>query len=121
MSFGTSPFGTTSFGADSTELMSTAIVEAIENSSDKLREALSIQAIIQDACQSGDLNKASKLQKYEKLSAWIPDTPEKLAAYIGIITIIIHMLTTEPEKKIEVNTVFITNVYTYINETNSNR
>lgn len=82
-----------------------AFVEVVEASSEPLKTATDILGDLENAKQKGDVAELKKSKLYSAFKKWIPDSPEKLAAYIVIIQVIINSLTNEPDKPLEQTTI----------------
>ena len=84
-----------------------AVINVVNTSEDPLHTAREILGELEKAKVENDISILTKSSKLAFLSKWIPDSPEKLAAYIVILTTISQILTKEPAKPIEYKTVII--------------
>lgn len=81
------------------------LLTKIQYSSNPLREASQLFEELQQSKKDPTISKSSALlRKYEK---WLPNTPEKIAAYIAIVYTLIQLLGRSPNSKIEYNDYFI--------------
>lgn len=80
------------------------IIRVLEKSENPLNTAKDLLDALEKSKSSKDLSKVKRSPRFAKFRKWIPDTPEKLAAYIAIIYTIIKLLTKSPEMHIEYNT-----------------
>ncbi len=76
------------------------ILEQSKNPLDKARELLDALEKSKNIDDLAEIKKSSKFSEFKK---WLPDTPEKIAAYIAIIFTIIQLLTQKPNIHIEYN------------------
>lgn len=86
------------------------IVKLLDQSENPLSTAKDLLEALERSKNSNDLDKLKESSKYFKFKKWLPDTPEKIAAYIAIIYTIIQLLLHEPMVHIEYNQQFI-NIY----------
>ena len=52
---------------------------------------------------SRDLEEIKNLKQFEKFKKWLPDSPEKIAAYIAIAYTIVQIFTKSPNTSISYN------------------
>lgn len=90
-----------------------SFINELESKSNPLEEAKKILETLQTIQKNGP-KKISWAQKI-KYKKWIPNSPEKVAAYIVIVHTIIQLMTKNPTIKIDYNT-FI-NEYNQVNIT----
>lgn len=115
MSLGSSSLGSTALGA-STMKMARDSLDFISKSDSPSDTAKEILELLREVSKTNKYSDLENNKKYHPLKKWIPDTPEKLAAYAGIIALIFHLiqLNVEP-RKIEINNTFIEQHKTIIN------
>jgi hypothetical protein len=80
------------------------ILEKFPNPLDTAKDLLSALESIK---APSDLDKIKINPKFSPFSGWLPNTPEKIAAYVAIIYSIIQLLTQKPAVQIEYNNYFI--------------
>ena len=81
------------------------IVHEVEQSENPLKRATKLLEEFEKAKNANDISQLKDSSNLVALRKWLPDTPEKIAAYLVIIQIIIQFLTKNPGQKIEHNTV----------------
>lgn len=104
MSYGTAPYGTAPYGGLPIEdakmlLMAT---EQLEDPVEEIKEILNI--LIKEVKTSK--NESTTAVKEERWKVWIPNTPEKVAAYAAIAALILNLLTEKPSENIVINQEF---------------
>ena len=104
--FGFGPFGSAPFGAMPQELIPD-ILELVEESNNPLQDVREILLALKGVSETLDYQSLKKNSEYSKLKKWIPDTPEKLAAYASLIFLVLQLLSTAPSKSIQINNNFI--------------
>ena len=100
------------------------VYEIISDSSSPLKEAEKILHGLEAVKMGKRVNDLGEFYQSKSFRKWLPNSPEKIAAYIAIITAIIMMLKQHPEPKIDMD-VFI-NIFnetsiTTINKDKNNR
>ena len=84
-----------------------AIVEGFVNilkeSENPLAQAQELLKALEKVKNQADINEIRELSGFEKFKTWLPNTPEKVAAYIAIIYTITQLWTKNPEIHIEYN------------------
>jgi hypothetical protein len=103
---GSSPLGG-SIGALPKELMPD-ILELVKESNSPLKDIREILAALKDASDTRDYQGLENNSKYSKLKKWIPDTPEKLAAYAALISLVLQLISNGHSEPIQINNTFIT-------------
>lgn len=88
------------------------ILEQSPNSLDRAKELLEV---LEKSKSSSDLVEIKKSSKFSDFKKWLPDSPEKIAAYIAIIYTIIQLLIQKPDIHIEYNDFFISQYNQVIN------
>jgi hypothetical protein len=91
-----------------------AIAEAVDSSPEPLKAASDFLSKFEEAKSNNDSSIFLSSPNLGFLKKWIPDTPEKLAAYVVIGQLIFQLLTKQPDKPIEYNTVINQFNQTYI-------
>lgn len=79
-------------------------VKVLEIVDDPLGKAKELLNELQKSRTSGDLLKIQKSQNFTEFKKWLPDSPEKIAAYIAIIYTVVQILTKDPVQNFEYNT-----------------
>lgn len=79
-------------------------IQILQTSQDPLKEARELLKRLQESKSKADLEAIRQSPKLSKFSAWIPNTPEKIVAYIAIVHTVVSILTQKPNVKIEYNT-----------------
>lgn len=77
------------------------IVKILEQSEDPLKKANELFEALERAKRQNDLTEIKTSSKFSAFKKWLPDSPEKIAAYIAIIYTIIQLLTKEPQISIK--------------------
>lgn len=85
----------------------TGFIEILKNSKDPLNDAQAILEALKKSKDAKDLEELKKSSRFSHFQKWIPDSPEKLAAYIAIVCAVIQLLTQRPKSHIEYNDAFI--------------
>jgi len=78
-----------------------AIVDVVDASSNPLKAATELLHEFEDAKSRNDPSLFQKSSKLAFLKKWIPNSPEKLAAYVVIGQLIVRLLTEQPDKPID--------------------
>jgi len=104
--YGGSPYSSAPYGALPEE-MARDIVSVITNASNPVQEANEILRLLREGKAIGNFDSLEKNKKYAALRKWLPNTPEKLAAYATIIVVVSQSLGKAPETKIEINNFFL--------------
>ena len=78
-------------------------VEILEQSKNPLDKAKELLKALEKSKSSDDLAEIKKLSKFSEFKKWLPDSPEKIAAYIAIIYTIVQLLIQKPNIRIEYN------------------
>ena len=78
-------------------------VEILKQSKNPLNKAKELLEALEKSKNSDDLVEIKELSKFSEFKKWLPDTPEKIVAYISIICTIIQLLTQKPNIHIEYN------------------
>ena len=78
-------------------------IEILEGSENPLSKAKELLNVLEKSKSSDDLAEIKKSSKFSKFEKWIPNTPEKIAAYIAIVYTVIQLLTQNPNIHIEYN------------------
>lgn len=76
------------------------MIKVLEQSEDPLKKAKELFEVLEKAKRQDDLAKIKASSKFSEFRKWLPDSPEKIAAYIAIIYTIILLLTKEPQVSI---------------------
>lgn len=76
-------------------------------SQNPLQEASDILETLEDSRQQGSIAPLKSKPWYLAFKKWLPDTPEKIAAYAAIFTVIHQSLTKDPGQRIEYSPTFI--------------
>jgi len=79
-------------------------IQILKTSHDPLKEARELLESLQKSKSANDLETIKQSAKFSKFEAWIPNTPEKIAAYIAIVYTAVSLLTQKPDTHIEYNT-----------------
>lgn len=82
-----------------------AFVDHVQSSDKPLEVASDLLGELERAKAKNDVAGLQESSKLSKIRKWLPDSPEKIAAYIAIAHVIVQLLTREPNVKIEYNTV----------------
>ncbi len=91
-----------------------AIAEVVNASPEPLLAAKEILHELEDAKSKNDASQFLESSKLQFLKKWIPDTPEKLAAYVVIGQLVVQLLVKQPDKPVEHTTVINQFNQTYI-------
>jgi hypothetical protein len=84
-----------------------AITAAVNAAPDPFTEAEALLAAVREAKASGSLDAFELNPRWEKLrESWAPDSIEKLAAWATILAVVLTLLRSAPETKIEINQTF---------------
>jgi len=103
---GFGPIGSAPIGALPKE-MAMDVLDIVRNSDTPIEDAREILRALKEVSESKIYSELEKNKKYRSLKKWIPDTPEKLAAYAAIVALILQFITKEPQNNIEINRTFI--------------
>jgi hypothetical protein len=82
-----------------------AFIDTVEASNEPLKAASELLGELEAAKDKGDTKNLQKSKRFSALRKWLPDTPEKVAAYIVIAQVIVQLLTKEPDKPIDQTTI----------------
>ena len=82
-----------------------AFVDHVQSSDKPLKAASDLLEELAKAKTKNDVKDLQRSSNLNKIRKWLPDSPEKIAAYIAIASVIVQLLTKEPNVKIEYNTV----------------
>lgn len=88
-------------------------IQVLKETDNPLKQAQDLFNDLQQSKTREDLSKLKKSQKFSKFKKWLPDSPEKIAAYIAIIYALIQLLTKTPE----INHIEYNNFVTEYNQT----
>jgi hypothetical protein len=91
-----------------------AFVEHVRLSEAPLQAASELLHGLEQASATGDVTKLRNSPRLLKLRKWLPNSPEKVAAYVAVAHVIFQILTKEPSVKIEYKTVVNEIHQTYI-------
>ena len=83
------------------------IVKILESSSNKFQAVKDLLEALEKSKTSKDLDRLKKSPKFLKLKKWLPDSPEKIAAYIAIVYTIFQLFLKQPNVSIQYNQQFI--------------
>jgi len=83
------------------------IVRVLQKAENPLEQAKRILEALERSRTAGNLSDLSKQPWYNRWQKWLPNSPEKIAAYIAIFYTIIQLLTKEPDKPVVYNQTFI--------------
>jgi hypothetical protein len=103
---GFGPLSSAPIGALPQELMPD-ILALVKESNSPLKDIREILAALKEASDTRDYQSLEKNSKYSKLKKWIPDTPEKLAAYAALISLVFQLLSNGHPESIQINNTFI--------------
>jgi hypothetical protein len=78
-------------------------IEILKNSENPLNDAKALLEALERSKISGDLKEIKESSKFSRFRKWIPDSPEKIAAYVAIVYTIVQLLTQKPDINIEYN------------------
>ena len=81
------------------------IINVVQQSENPLKRATEIFEEFEAAERTSSVEKLQISPVLRALKKWLPNTPEKIAAYIVILQIVIQLLTKEPERPVEHKTV----------------
>lgn len=90
-------------------------ISIIEESSSPIEEISRIFEALKNSKTTDELELIKKDEKYKKYEKWLPNSPEKIAAYLAIVYTTLQLLTKNPNIHIEYNT--FVNQYNEINIT----
>lgn len=112
--FGFGPFSGAPIGSLPLEIMPD-VIALVKESSTPLEDVREILTALKEVSSTMDYRSLESNPKYSKLREWIPDTPEKLGAYAGVIALVIQIISSGHLENIEVNNTFITQYQIIIN------
>ena len=105
--FGFGPFSSSPIGSLPVELMPD-VIALVKESRTPLEDVREILTALKEVSETMNYRSLESNPKYSKLRKWIPDTPEKLAAYATLIALVIQLISNGHPERIEVNNNFIT-------------
>jgi len=79
-------------------------IQVLADSSNPLKKAKELLDALQNSHTSDDLSSIKKSSEFSKFAKWIPNSPEKIAAYLAIVYTLIQLWTNNPNIQIEYNT-----------------
>ena len=79
------------------------IVQVLEQSENPLKRSGELLDALERVKSQEDLKRIKSSPKWSAFKKWLPDSPEKIAAYIAIIYTIVQLLTKEPKMSIQYN------------------
>ena len=79
-------------------------VDILRGSENPLAKAQELLKALEKVKTQIDLDGVKELKGFEKFKTWLPNTPEKIAAYVAIIFTITQLWIKNPETRIEYNT-----------------
>lgn len=79
------------------------IVRILEQSGNPLQKTKELLEALEEAKSQNDLIKLKESSRFRSFRKWIPDSPEKIAAYIAIVYTIFQLLTKNPTIHIDYN------------------
>ena len=82
-----------------------AIISVVEESRNPLKMATEMLGDFEQAKSSNDPSIFNQSSHLKFLKKWIPDTPEKLAAYVVIGQLVVQSLINQPQDKIDQRTI----------------
>ncbi len=82
-----------------------AFIETVEASGEPFKAASELLGELEAAKQKGNISDLKKSKRFAAFKKWLPDSPEKVAAYIVIAQVIVQLLTKEPDKPIDHTTI----------------
>ena len=103
---GFGPLGSSPIGALPLELMPD-ILALMKESNSPLQDVREILVALKEVSDSRDYPSLERNPKYSKLKKWIPDTPEKLAAYAALVTLVLQLASNGHTESIQINNTFI--------------
>jgi hypothetical protein len=83
------------------------IARLLQKSSNPLQEVGDILGALENSRQQGSVSPLQSRPWYLKFKKWLPDTPEKIAAYVTIFAAMHQILTKNPGQHIEYSPTFI--------------
>lgn len=86
------------------------IVNVLKQSEDPLKIAKELFEALDKSRTVKDLDDLKKSSKFSEFKQWLPNSPEKIAAYIAIAYTIFQLLIKEPAINIQYNQQFV-NIY----------
>lgn len=78
-------------------------IEFFKDSGNPLKNASELFEALQKSTTAKDLKEIKNSKQFKKLRKWIPDTPEKIAAYLAIAYTLIQFFTKSPTASINYN------------------
>jgi hypothetical protein len=79
-------------------------IKVLEDNPDPLKKAKELLEALQKSKTVDDLSAIKRSSSFFKLKKWIPNSPEKIAAYLAIIYTLIQLWTKTPNISIEYST-----------------
>ncbi len=89
------------------------IIDYISQSTNPIQTAKEVLEELEITRVSPDLQRLKNVKTAPFFRKWVPDTPQKLAAYIAIIYTIYKLLIQQPTANIEYNQTFLNQYYQY--------
>lgn len=89
-------------------------IRLLEGSQEPIQKAKEILTKLNNAKNDNNLSELNNDESLALLRNWLPNTPQKLAAYIAILTFILNFLIHKPDEKIQYNQLFINQYNEYI-------
>ena len=86
------------------------IVNVLKQSEDPLKTAKELFEALDKSRTIKDLDELKESSKFSKFKQWLPNSPEKIAAYVAIAYTILQLLIKEPTVNIQYNQQFV-NIY----------
>ena len=80
-----------------------------------MKDIREILIALKDATETQNYQKLQEDYKESRLKKWIPDTPEKLAAYASILAAVLNLISKDPAQNIQIGPTIV-NQYQYIIE-----
>lgn len=83
------------------------IAKLLQKSSNPLQKVGDILSALENSREQGSVSSLQSRPWYLEFKKWLPDTPEKIAAYVTIFAAIHQILTNNPSQHIEYSPTFI--------------
>ena len=83
------------------------IATLLHQSQNPLKEAVEILGTLEDSRRQGSVVPLQSMPWFTQYKQWLPDTPEKIAAYVGIFAFMYQTLMKDPGLRIEYSPTFI--------------
>ena len=80
-------------------------IEILRKSDDPIKDSYELLEKLKESKSENDLTVIKQSARFIKFSDWIPNTPERIAAYIAIVYTIMTLLMQKPDVNIEYNTI----------------